>query len=232
MKTFDNKTKLVNYLSENYDIEEIRTDPIAVVKKVLNQHGFFEQGLNYALGDMVLEEPIVSKTKKYIENFNDYSSRGHGLYLFGQLGVGKTTLATVIAHEVFKKNVLQSSLLNIEFVTANEFLQVCRDKMKNREDRKIYSELVQCDLLILDNLGNEYQWKSEESGNFVSCALDELIKQRTGNNRPTIITSNIKPQDIAEKYGEVIQDLICSNCYGIDMGGAAIRPIISIIDML
>lgn len=235
MKKFATKGDMVNYIADAYNIDVYNDvkDPVEVVKKVMNIEGFFEQVLEYSIDMTVLDSKVIEKAKKYIEEYNEHSRYGRGLYIFGELGVGKTTLAGIIAHEIFKKKAFnENALLKVKFITVNDFIQTCRDKMKNLEDRKAYNKLLNADLVVLDNIGNEYMWKSEESGNFVGCILDEFMKQRYGNNKPTILTSNVKPENLGVKYGEVVQDLINASCLGINIDTYSVRKLSSIMEML
>ena len=231
MKKFNSQAEMVSFIQDKYE-DTYGMTPLNIIKKILNEEGFLERGLEYDINSTLLDANVIEKVKSYVINYDENKKQGTGLYIFGDLGVGKTTLATIACHEVFKKRLGNLEVLDVSCITFSELLQVCRDKMKNYADRLTYNKLIKCDLVMVDNLGNEYQWKSEEAGNFASSQFDEFLKQRTGNNRPTIITSNIKPEELGEKYGQVIQDLIYSNCMGINVDSGSIRIMNNKMEML
>jgi DNA replication protein DnaC len=56
--------------------------------------------------------------------------------------------------------------------------------------------LQNCDLLILDDLGVEFQTK------FSLSVINSLINFRSARKLPTIISTNLSFEDIEELYGE------------------------------
>lgn len=76
------------------------------------------------------------------------------------------------------------------------------------EVRKVYA-------LAIDDLGREY---SDQHGRWLA-ELDLLIDDRHEMRRPTVITSNLSPQEFIQRYGERIADRIRQmglvvNCVG------------------
>ena len=74
--------------------------------------------------------------------------------------------------------------------------------------RKVYA-------LAIDDLGREY---SDQHGRWLA-ELDLLIDDRHERRQPTVITSNLSPQEFIERYGERIADRIRQmglvvNCVG------------------
>lgn len=53
---------------------------------------------------------------------------------------------------------------------------------------------MNCDLLILDDLGTEMMTA------FVQSALYQIVNGRLMNGKKTIISSNLNPEKIAERY--------------------------------
>ena len=66
---------------------------------------------------------------------------------------------------------------------------------ENREE--ILSPLLECDLLIIDDLGTEPVYKQFSNNN-----LYTIINQRQLNNASTIISTNLAPQMIRDQYGD------------------------------
>ena len=59
-------------------------------------------------------------------------------------------------------------------------------------------QLKECDLLLLDDLGAEF-----ESTFYVSC-LYELINSRTGYGKPTIVNTNLSGAELKKRYSDRI----------------------------
>ena len=64
-----------------------------------------------------------------------------------------------------------------------------------REDVERY---MQCDLLIMDDLG------SEMVTSFVQSALYQIVNTRLLESKATIINTNLTPQEIAQRYSPQI----------------------------
>ena len=90
-------------------------------------------------------------TRAYQEcmNFIHNFDTEHGnLLLFGNTGIGKTFLSHCIAKEVM------DSLHSVLYLTASEFFDALLEKAltRNYESCRLYEQIHQCDLLIIDDL--------------------------------------------------------------------------------
>jgi DNA replication protein DnaC len=80
-----------------------------------------------------------------------------------------------------------------------------------------WKRMLDCDLMILDDLGTEVVTSVTQS------ALYELINTRLINGRKTIISSNIRPADIGKKYGPQIASRINGEFVALPFAGDDIR---------
>jgi DNA replication protein DnaC len=117
----------------------------------------------------------VNKLRKYVENIDKNKKSGTGLYLWGNSGSGKTSLGCIVIMEAIKKNYscyfcvvddYRKALFSDDFDTI--------DKIKNSQ------------FLMIDDIGREFQ----DSKGFIGSYIDDLLRYRTDNLTPTIITSN------------------------------------------
>lgn len=103
---------------------------------------------------------------------------GRNLLLTGGIGTGKTGLAIGVMREVFMlgKRVL--------FDTMPSYLRRLRPAAEGQPDLTL-GQLCAADLLVIDDLGTEKmtEWAAEQ--------IITIIDTRSGNNRPTIITTNL-----------------------------------------
>lgn len=145
----------------------------------------------------------------------DFGTRG--LYLWGESGVGKSHLAYALAravrfreidlrspeswgttvperlHDAVRDGVIKS--LGTEVYQLRVADVIALDSMDLLAEMKLdldYAETIirecrDCDLLVIDDIG------SERSTDWTTEQLYRLLKDRTENQRPVIVTSNVPP---------------------------------------
>ena len=160
---------------------------------------------------------VYAECVKFAENFN-LNSRG--LLMHGQTGLGKTHLSLAIAFKVIEKGYTAlyetasqatRKILNRKFITKD-----------NQEENSYLSLISSTDLLILDDLGCEFSSQLNRS------AIFEIINLRTSLNRPIIINTNYKPEELEKIYGERITSRIISTLKIISFTGKDNRQKIKI----
>ena len=148
-----------------------------------------------------LMEKNLYTAKAFADNFP--SNEVKNLLLIGPTGTGKTHLSTAIAKAIIEKGaeVLYDSAQNI--VAAFE-----KDKFKSGygQYEPEGTKYLECDLLILDDLGTEFV-----SQFTVSCIYN-LLNTRINKGLSTIISTNLSPAELSEKY----EDRIYSRIVGSD----------------
>lgn len=154
----------------------------------------------------------------------DYGTRG--LYLWGESGAGKSHLAFALAravrfreinlrdpktwgmevpdrlHDAVRDGLIES--LGTEVYQARVADVIALDTMDLLAEMKLdldYAETIirdcrACDLLVLDDVGSEREtsWTTEQ--------LYRVLKDRTENRRPVIITSNVPPDQFGKGVGD------------------------------
>ena len=125
------------------------------------------------------------------------------LFIWGTVGLGKTHLSLAIAGQVINKGygVIYGSAQNLLAKLEKE-----KFSFNNTEDQpQSYLSLVlECDLLILDDLGTEFL------SQFVTAMLYNIINTRLLEGRPTIISTNLSFQEISKRY----TDRLTSRLFG------------------
>ena len=121
---------------------------------------------------------------------HQFGRRPANLLLFGAPGLGKTHLSAAIAREVSEKG------FSVVYDTAGHvFGQFEQQKFAREEEADDHVERVlNCDLLILDDLG------SEMTTAFVQSALYQIVNTRLLERRSTIISTNLSPEKLAQRY--------------------------------
>lgn len=126
--------------------------------------------------------------KAFADNF---ASHHDNLLLIGTTGTGKTHISTAIAKVVISQgfDVLYDSVQNI----VNDFE---KDKFKSgySPSESASEKYLECDLLIIDDLGAEFITQ------FSISALYNLINTRQNKGLSTIISTNLSAGELAGKY--------------------------------
>lgn len=141
---------------------------------------------------------IYDDLKLYSENFNKYSAN---LLFVGGTGLGKTHLSTAIA-----KTVIEKGFYVIYETATNVFSDFENDRFRDRYsgEEPVSNKYMECDLLILDDLGTEVVT------NFTVSCLYNLINTRLNKKLPIILSTNLNSKEIKKIYN----DRITSRLFG------------------
>ncbi len=142
---------------------------------------------NSYFGNLDLERPkdftdAVLILKQYTINF--LKGRKNNVFIYGDVGRGKTELCACIY------NTVKSKQVPVVFTSFMEIIKYITSSFNDDdlENRSIFENLlVNINLLIIDDLGVEYM-KSENS--FASEIIYNIVNGRYIRNNPTIYTSN------------------------------------------
>ena len=130
----------------------------------------------------------VAKAKKFAESFG----KPYGnLLLMGKTGVGKTHISTAVAKNVIEAgyNVLYDSAQNI----VSDF-EADRFKSGYGPYEPKAEKYLECDLLIIDDLGTEF------INQFTISCLYNLINTRQNRALPTVVSTNLTTEELISKY--------------------------------
>lgn len=171
------------------------------IGKLIEKQSFENFSLNFYEGEArELMEKNLSAAKDFAAGFGESSKN---LLLIGPTGTGKTHMSTAIAKALIEKGVevLYDSAQNI--VSAFE-----KDKFKSGYGayEPEGAKYLECELLILDDLGTEF------ASQFTVSCLYNLLNTRMNKGLPTVISTNLSPSELSEKY----EDRIYSRIVGAD----------------
>lgn len=145
---------------------------------------------------------------KFAEDF--LNNKGNGLILTGDVGTGKTHLATAIANHVIK-----CYGVAVYFVNYVELLAEMRAAFSTNTGNvaKIEANMCESALLIIDDLGKEKQ------SMFTNELLYRVVNKRYKERLPLIITSNYGLQDLSYRLDYAVFSRIVGMCKAVDMRG-------------
>lgn len=180
---------------------------------LLETENFEHLSFDYYEGkDLEHFKKIYTKARNYVEEFaNTYRN----LFFYGNVGSGKSFLSCCIAKEILKQGyeVFYFSSVSL-FDTLANFTFRSADK---QELAGFTERLKQCDLLIIDDLGTEL------TNAFVSSELFTILNERDFAKKATIISSNIRLEDLRDQYSDRIFSRVISNYDIVRFEGDDIR---------
>ena len=155
---------------------------------------------------------VVAGCREFVR---DFDKKHDNLLFTGSTGVGKTFLTNCIARE------LMDSFHSVIYLTASDLFEVfSRNKFDydNAEEmRDMYRFILDCDLLIIDDLGTEL------NNSFTSSQLFYCINERMNMSRSTIISTNLTLARLRDSYTDRVTSRIMSGYRIIPLYGGDIR---------
>ena len=152
----------------------------------------------------------LKKAKDFVANF-DHSFEN--LFIYGDTGVGKTFLSYCIAKELLDST--HSVIYYSAFDLFEAFAQKTFSHSEESQDKNDY--ILDCDLLIIDDLGTEL------TNSFVSSQFFLCINERILRKKSTIISTNLTLPNFMDNYTERVFSRVSSNYTMIKLIGKDIR---------
>ena len=167
--------------------------------ELMKTQSFESFSLDYYKGDAVEAE----KMKKNLEILSTYAENfdkgADSLILCGATGLGKTHLSTAVARRVIDRGFDVYYTGAIAMFADFEHARFGTGLGEQMADPARY---VDCDLLILDDLGTEV------TNQFTNSCLYTVLDQRINLRRPTIINTNLTGKEIKARYTDRIASRI------------------------
>lgn len=146
----------------------------------------------------------------------DFLERGENIIFHGKTGVGKSGLAV---------GILRQALLSGSrgrFYDVQRLLDDLYASLADRSTTKLLNALCRYDILLLDELG--YLTLNKEQMN----AFFKLMKERYEAGKPTIITTNLEPEDWYQLLKpkdmvDALLDRLYHRCVVVKIDGQSLR---------
>ncbi len=141
------------------------------------------------------------------------------LLFTGGPGLGKTFLSACIARTVSENgfSVVYDTAVNI--FTRFEEQKFARDREEGQQARDETRRYLNCDLLILDDLG------SELTTPFVQSALYTLVNSRLVSGRRTVISTNLSMEELGRRYSLQVASRLDGEYHALRFYGEDIRAL-------
>ncbi len=154
---------------------------------------------------------IIQYCRDYARAF---TPNAPSLLLSGSTGTGKTHLSLAIAKQVTEQG------YNVVYGSIQPLLRKLESEHFGRAEGDSEAQLINCDLLILDDLGMEFD------SAFTRACLYNILNARLLEDKPTIISTNLSYSAIAERYGDQIASRIIGGFEPLLCVGEDIRQLI------
>lgn len=191
-------------------------------KRALAEESIRQSGISHLLEsesfenfsfDYYPDQLQIAQTVSICKRFaNDLQGN---LLLTGGTGLGKTHLSSAIVGRVIKEGHYAVYVTVTELIADYEYERFSRswgDDSPSRTDK--YKE---CELLVLDDFGTEVD------NQFTASSLYTLLNDRLNRGLPTVISTNLSPEEIKNRYVERIASRILGEYSILVFRGTDIR---------
>lgn len=166
-----------------------------------------------------VNHPALKLSKEYVQDYIDNLDKnkdlGNAPILIGESGLGKTMCGCIILMKALEKN------YTAYFVKVGECVDMLTSSWYDEElKREFNSEILGSDFLLLDDLGDELR---SLTSNLVESTINKILRTRTDNLKPTIITSNLVDKDIKTVYDNRIYSILKEHSVVISFKGKDYR---------
>jgi DNA replication protein DnaC len=137
--------------------------------------------------------PIVTAVRRYVGQIDEQLDAGRGLWLFGSVGTGKTTLAMLVSSRALEagRSVAIYSLPRLLAEIRTTF-----DGERSGSYVDLIDRLSEVDLLHIDDVG------AEKTSPWVLEQLYTIVNERYVEKRSVLITTNLEREALAEQINE------------------------------
>ncbi len=159
---------------------------------------------------------VMRDVLKFCRDYADqFSLQSGNIFMSGATGLGKTHLSLAIARAAIDRG------FGVIYGSAQNFmLQVEKEHFgRAAVDTDIERNLLECDLLILDDLGTEFITQ------YVTSTIYNLINTRLMRSRPTIISSNLSFTELEQRYTQRVLSRIMGGYRTLRFLGRDVRQI-------
>lgn len=177
-------------------------------------------GLNYqrlSWDDVRTVAPEVRvEIEQYALNAAAHIASGRNLVLWSSSpGTGKTLMLMLLC----KALLIQG--YGVQTSQFNDIIDLFTSSWRDTAEREQWNRRVRnVDVLGIDDWGKEHKGRIE----LVESMLDQVIRGRVSDDAPTIITTNLTPDQMQQGYGGYVMSLLSEKATFIEIKGTDFRP--------
>jgi DNA replication protein DnaC len=139
-----------------------------------------------------IDPHVVQEVRQFVRRVEDNLDQGRGLWFFGDVGTGKTSLAMLVS-----KAALEAGR-SVAIYSVPRLLADIKETYEDdaaRSYTELFRRLCEVDLLHLDDLGAEKptEWVLEQ--------LYSIVNERWQNERSIVVTTNLGLDELRAQIG-------------------------------
>ena len=152
-------------------------------------------------------EKILSRSMSFLKNFD---TTDENLLFYGSSGTGKTFLSHCITKELIDKGSF------VVYRTAEELIKALKE-IRFNGDTSLEELLINCDLLIIDDLG------TEQISDFTKTEMFNLLNTKLLKQKKMLVSTNLTLENLLHTYTERITSRLLGNFTACKFFGDDIR---------
>jgi DNA replication protein DnaC len=137
--------------------------------------------------------PVYRAVKEFVDGIDERLTEGEGLWLMGDVGTGKTSLAMLVSKAAVEAG------HSVAIYSLPRLLSRIRRTYDAEAGEQSYLEfferLTEVDLLHIDDLG------AEKRSDWVLEQLYAIVNERYETQRSVVVTTNLRQEELEEQIG-------------------------------
>jgi DNA replication protein DnaC len=158
---------------------------------------------------------VLDAVREFADQVEDRLDSGRGLWLMGDVGTGKTTLAMLVSKAAAEAG------RTVAIYSLPRLLARIRRTYDGEPGEDSYLEffdrLTSVDLLHIDDLG------AEKRSDWVLEQLYAIVDERYQSQRSMVVTSNLDPDQLKEQIGSRVVSRLAEICRELPLWGDDLR---------
>lgn len=191
-----------------YRLDFVQHDCDCQYQIMLQKH-YFRANIGREYHDICLQhfdgpdsENVVPVVRDYLSKFEDNFHYGLGLTFTGPYGTGKTFAMTCVLKELVKQG------RSVYFIPFEQLINVWGDSWHDAQAKfMLEKRLKGVEVLGLDELRTD----PRNSSGFLANGLDSVLRYRTANLLPTLVTTNMTSEMEKSEFAKVYSLLAAKN---------------------
>lgn len=184
----------------------------------LSKENLKYMGIPPKFHSMTLEKDFKTFDTEYLADVKDFISTyikdlvyhlecdNKGICMLGSNGVGKTMLSCLVMIEVYRHRYSARRVTFVDYISRyTDIWGADNIHIKEEFEEEFYNKYKAVDFLVLEEVGKEIDSK------IATPILEDLFRYREDNGLVTCLCSNLRPEDLRDRYGESIYSLIQGN---------------------
>ncbi len=152
--------------------------------------------------------------RRYVRDIDGHLDAGDGLWLYGPVGTGKTSLAMLVSKAALDAG-HTVAIYSLPRLLAE--IRTTFDEGSEQSYTELLDRLTRVDLLHVDDVG------AEKTSPWVLEQLYAIINARYEEERSMIITTNLERDELAEQINERTVSRLEEMCEVLPVGGSDLR---------